>query len=382
MPTFRGKPACSCLVEWLPVFEAELKRRGVIKNSLDIFQLIGGAKASGGTHATGGAFDVAQRDATSVKVAREMGAAFWNRPLGWDNRGGMAHGHGVLNGCPHNGPARYQIAALARGRNGLANNGADNGPAPRTLRTYKQGIAWAKAQAKPVKPAAKPKPAVEPAPWFNVSFLNTWGNSVEGGRNFDKRLPALIEDSTVGDPAIVAFAEIRDSQYGTLKDAMKGAGYNATAYTASNMTAVFHRPHVQILGHSFAKFKHQDGGNVEGVLRVKFRINGSRAQAGIIHLDVDSSIGKKRANVKEAYTALRRYGALTLLPDWKSRTLLIGDWNHKTVASEVLEPLGFKQLFASGIDQAWVGSKRASRGGDASSTKSDHRRILARLGRS
>ena len=28
---FRGRPACPCLAEWLPVFEAELIRRGVIK---------------------------------------------------------------------------------------------------------------------------------------------------------------------------------------------------------------------------------------------------------------------------------------------------------------------------------------------------------------
>lgn len=156
MPTFRGKPACSCLITWLPVFEAELLRRGVIKRSIDVAQLIGGAKASGGTHSTGGAFDVWQRDAVTIKVAREMGAATWarTRAQGFD-----PHAHGVLNGCPHNKPARYQIAALLLGRNGLGwkgLKGRDDGPAPRKLRTWQQGIAWAKA--------LQPKPIPAPVP--------------------------------------------------------------------------------------------------------------------------------------------------------------------------------------------------------------------------
>ncbi len=46
---FRGKPACPCLAEWLPHFEAELIRRGVIKESIDIAQLIGGAVATSRT---------------------------------------------------------------------------------------------------------------------------------------------------------------------------------------------------------------------------------------------------------------------------------------------------------------------------------------------
>lgn len=153
MPTFRGKPACSCLVEWLPVFEAELKRRKVIKHSLDIFQLIGGAKASAGTHRPGGAFDIGQTGDTVELVAREMGAAFWTRtPPKFS-----LHGHGVLNGCPHNAGGRYQIAALAGNYNGLGyagRGGRDDGKGPDKLRTFRQGIVWAKAQTAP-KPVAK-----------------------------------------------------------------------------------------------------------------------------------------------------------------------------------------------------------------------------------
>lgn len=201
MAQFRGKPACSCLVEWLPVYEAELKRRGVIKHSLDIWQLIGGAKASGGTHSSGGAFDIAQRNATAVKVAREMGAAFWDRPHNWDNRGGMAHGHGVLNGCPHNGPARYQIAELAAGRNGLANRGKDTGPAPRQLRTWKDGIKWAKSQA---KTAAAAKPVAYRTTEFKVYEQNCKGAT----SGFIKRAPLIAARLDRHRPHFVSAVEL------------------------------------------------------------------------------------------------------------------------------------------------------------------------------
>lgn len=146
---FRGKPACPCLAEWLPFYEKELLRRGIIKHNVDIFQLIGGAAASAGTHSKGGAYDVAQVSDQAILVAREMGAAAWHRLPNWDGKGGMEHQHGVLNGCPHNGPAAYQINAYKAGFNGLGLNGAggkDTGPRVLPLRTWVQGIEWAKGQ--------------------------------------------------------------------------------------------------------------------------------------------------------------------------------------------------------------------------------------------
>lgn len=141
---FRGRPACPCLAEWLPVFEAELIRRGVIKDHIDIAQLIGGAAASAGVHATGGAFDIWQTDDTTVWVARQMGAdATWARVTGSfaTNR----HTHGVLTGCPHNGPARYQIDEVIAGGDGLIGSAPDPGPRPLSGRTWREGIAWAQA---------------------------------------------------------------------------------------------------------------------------------------------------------------------------------------------------------------------------------------------
>lgn len=149
---FRGFPACPCLKEWLPVFEAELIRRGVIRESIDIAQLIGGAAASGGTHSDGGAFDIWQHDPTTVWVARQMGAACWARTAA---QGFDPHAHGVLRGCAHNNPARYQIYALDNGYNGLGSGGrggSDDGPRPVPHRSWREGIAWAQAQEDDMKP--------------------------------------------------------------------------------------------------------------------------------------------------------------------------------------------------------------------------------------
>lgn len=81
--TFRGRVACECLAQWLPVYERLLLARGLIKSNIDIWQLTGGAAASGGTHSQGGAFDLLyQTGPAYVAVAREMGApATWTRTV-------------------------------------------------------------------------------------------------------------------------------------------------------------------------------------------------------------------------------------------------------------------------------------------------------------
>ena len=151
---FRGFDACPCLAAWLPVYEAELQRRGILTGPLRIYQLIGGAVASGGTHATGGAADLLDLPGDEDWwVARQMGAdASWSRRYGWDGRNGMAHFHLVLTGCPHNGPARYQIAEVQADRNGLTNRLPDDGPRPLSGRTWRQGITWARAQEDDMQP--------------------------------------------------------------------------------------------------------------------------------------------------------------------------------------------------------------------------------------
>lgn len=146
--TFRGFPACPCLATWLPAYEAELQRRGILSGSLHIFQLIGSVDASADTHSKGGAFDLLDLPGNKdLWVARQMGAdATWSRTPA---QGFMSHVHGVLRGCPHNGPAHYQIDAVDDGFNGLGHlgrGGPDDGPRPLSGRTWQQGMTWARRQ--------------------------------------------------------------------------------------------------------------------------------------------------------------------------------------------------------------------------------------------
>ena len=139
---FRGHVACTCLIAWLPAYEDELQRRGIILGPLGIFQLTGTAAASVDTHSQGGAFDVQPLTRAGVHLARQMGAdATWLRDTMTP-----PHTHGVLTGCPHNGPARYQIDEVRAGGDGLVGNAPDPGPRPLSGRTWRQGIEWARTQ--------------------------------------------------------------------------------------------------------------------------------------------------------------------------------------------------------------------------------------------
>jgi hypothetical protein len=169
---FHGRkwPACSCLVEWLTAYQDELLRQRLIRQCLDVFQLIGGAKASAGSHLTGGCADLGQRSREQLRVARNMGAAAWERDADPDD--GQpdfrpAHAHLSLKGCPHAQQyAKDQVDDLEDGFNGLGqledHRGApDDGPRSGVqwpLRTWREGIAWAKAQASPAPPPS-PRPS-------------------------------------------------------------------------------------------------------------------------------------------------------------------------------------------------------------------------------
>lgn len=150
MPSFRGYPACSCLVAWLVAYERELKRRGFVKYKLDVFQLIGTAKASSNTHARGGCYDIAQRSPEEIWIARQMGAAAWERGPAQGFR--IRHQHGSLSGCPHaTSPARGQVGDLNRRGDGLLDGHSFDDYGPREgvhwpLRSWQEGIKWAAEQ--------------------------------------------------------------------------------------------------------------------------------------------------------------------------------------------------------------------------------------------
>lgn len=122
---WRGRRACTCMIESIEkVVEPRLKAAGVIKYSIDIFQAAySHASASAGTHAGGGAIDVAQDSDTAARIWREAGWAFWPRG---EDYGFIEHGHGVLIGCPHlSSGARSQVTQYRNGTNGLKDHARD-----------------------------------------------------------------------------------------------------------------------------------------------------------------------------------------------------------------------------------------------------------------
>lgn len=90
--------------------------------------------ASAGTHAGGGAVDVAayKKPHEVVRVLREVGFAAWHRLPSqgpW-----IEHIHAIAIGDAELSPsARRQVQAYYDGRNGLANNGRDDGPRLRPI---------------------------------------------------------------------------------------------------------------------------------------------------------------------------------------------------------------------------------------------------------
>ena len=158
MAVVRGKRTCACMAEWFYVMEKEAKRQGIVKNTVDIYQLIGNASASAGYHRSGACGDFKQASEKFVKLCRNMGAAAWKR----DRSDGMIlHTHLALKGCPHlTSGAKAQVGELERGGDGLVGSRRDKGPRSGVkwpLRSWKEGVAWAKAQGKPSTPST-PKP--------------------------------------------------------------------------------------------------------------------------------------------------------------------------------------------------------------------------------
>jgi len=298
MASFRGKKCCSCLAKWLPAYEAVLLRRGLIRVSLDVYQLTGKAKASAGTHAGGGAFDLGQFSDAQMAVARQMGAdATWHRrkAQGFD----VDHAHGVLRGCPHNGPARYQITAVDLGYNGLGTagrGGRDDGPRPLSKRTWSQGIEWAKTQATP-KPAKAKK-----APWFGVQFLNVKGGDAAGKATFASRAPKIAALVAEKNTAIFTGCELPAELVPVMDAALAPYDYRRIAWGRSAFA--YARPHVTMLSKGGGKTVVLDAqyrGREEAVLMAAIEVNGGRAVLEVTHLDVRASDDLRVQQAGEAH---------------------------------------------------------------------------------
>lgn len=167
MPTenilFRGRRTCICVATIVPLVEAEMKRRGLIKNSVDFFQMgynKGGVSASAGTHDRGGCIDVAQHSDAHLAVWRMFGVRMQRRTPA---QGFDLHGHGWPGGCPHlSSGARYQESEWRRKRNGLRGRGPVTGPGYTT-------ITWQQAVKKYRRPSPTTRGALEMAKWIRFA---------------------------------------------------------------------------------------------------------------------------------------------------------------------------------------------------------------------
>lgn len=131
---------CECMRLTLPLVEAEMKKRGLIKYCIDVFQggyNKGGVALSAGTHDMGGVIDVAQGQTLEQrKVWAMFGVMMFPRTRQWGWTTGD-HGHGVWHGCPHQtASADAQVYAGIAGRDGLVSNIRRNFEAPK--RTWQE----------------------------------------------------------------------------------------------------------------------------------------------------------------------------------------------------------------------------------------------------
>lgn len=170
MPTerisFRGGLTCICVVTSLPFVEADMKKKGLIKNSVDFFQLgynKGGVRASAGTHDRGGVADVAQFSDACLAVWRAWG---WETQHRTRAQGFDPHGHAVLKGCPHvSSGARYQASEWEAGRDGLLRKGPITGPGPKGRATP----TWQNAVKTRPKPPTLKKDDLDMATWMRYA---------------------------------------------------------------------------------------------------------------------------------------------------------------------------------------------------------------------
>lgn len=378
MTSFRGYKACTCLKKWLKAYEAELLRVGEIKHSLDVYQLIGSYSKSGGTHQPGGAFDVGQYSTRALTIARQMGAATWHRtPPAF-----IHHAHGVLKGCPHNAGGRYQIAALEAGYNGLGgggHGGKDNGPRDGIkwpLRTFTEGIAWAKTQVPP-KPSK-----TKVVPWHPAAFLNIWGD--DGGKgqaSVKTRLFKMVADITDDEPSVIGFCEVRPEHEAALTKAMSTHGYKLAAY--SHRLALYVLADVVVGKTSFYQYAKQNAGAIEGMLRVRLKVNGSWVNYGVTHLDYRPGFDAGRVTqMQQGVRSLMRFGIASWPLTWQSRTAILTDANSEDwVTDKAIVPAGFKIAAKAVIDFIYVGKARPVLDSSVEKTASDHPIIRATLGR-
>jgi hypothetical protein len=225
--------ACSHLALWLATYDALQVARG--RGHVTYYQTVGGADASAGTHLCGSAWDMAYISDAAIADAREMGAAQWHRIPGYGGwpSSGADHCHGLIL-CGDNACNRYQYTAWLGGYNGLGLNGWGAGdplPRPETVRTWQDGIAWAKAEI-----ARLTTPATQEDPMIRFSCSGTvYMCSLASGAFY--AVPTQEFDGVViGMPGVTTMGELNARQRDILRD-MCGRAAAASNPTAAAVVA-------------------------------------------------------------------------------------------------------------------------------------------------
>lgn len=166
---------CECMARTLPLIEADMKKQGLIKSCLDVFQWgynPGKVSKSAGTHDLGGVIDVAQYSLAQRKVWAKWGVMMFPRTtaFGWFTGN---HGHGVWHGCPHQVPyTDWQVRSGMAGGDGLGSSATLKG---RRWRRFEAPVrTWQEAVklygSKPQVQASASKSAKPTAPVDSVSL--------------------------------------------------------------------------------------------------------------------------------------------------------------------------------------------------------------------
>lgn len=364
---------------WLDYWTAQLWDKLVAKfPGLQLVQGVNsGAAASGGTHLGLGVLDFylgkwAPKWRDVLRYAFEIGFFGWFRPELWQRgkRVWKTHIHlGVRGHAKMVASLKKQQTSWTKRRNGLQGDGPD-------------AFTWRPANFKKKAPFVDPaKPVRKVHPWINARFLNLAGNNEVLKHTFSDRAPDMASDLTHGSPHVIGVCELQSGeQEKRFTKEMSVLGYTKAAY--SHMLGVYVSRNVTVRGASFARYKKQRGGTVEGVLRVKITVDGSKAQVGVTHLDFHKSFeAGRKTTAKEAVSALQRYGLVTLALQWKKRSILMGDFNSRK-SDGWLEPLGFKSTNAGQtIDEIYTGADRPVRDSGEFKSNTDHKGVWAKLGR-
>lgn len=219
--------------------------------------------------------------------------------------------------------------------------------------------------------------------WHSVAFLNMWGDDGgKGASSFDARLPQMVADLTDHQPEVIALCEVLDVHEPAVTRQLSAAGYRLVAH--SHRLAIYAPPAVEKASGDFYRYPKQHRGAIEGILRQRLKIDGSWVHYGVTHLDyrADFDLGRVK-QMNQGIRAMESFANRWDLPRWKTRSVIVGDFNSRTwVVEKALEPAGFTDVGAGAtIDFITVGKARVVLSASRRATASDHPIVEATFGR-